>query len=396
MHQKVEISLFHMFLIYFKIGFVAFGPTAMVETKKNIVKKLGWISEKELLEGLAVAQLLPGATFVSLTVYIGYKLKGLLGALCSFVGFILPSFFFMTILSWLYFKYQSIAFTNIMFKGLEAIVVALILNAVIDLAKTSITNVRFFFIAAVSFLVSIYYNNVFLLLAFATLMGILLNLKNEEIPRIINETKMKTIKWKDIINTSIAVIIFFIIVSYDKNLSNLAEVFFKTGALVFGNGYTMLPIIQNEAINIHHWINLNQFMVGVALGQMTPGPIIITATFIGYKVMGILGAVVSTIAIFLPSFLLVVITFQIFERIKNNKYVNSALNGLIATFVGLMMLVVINTARHALVDVLTSALFLSALAVLRFTKLDTKWVILIGIGLYLVIYYSQFIFHFLP
>ncbi|AEF16923.1 chromate transporter, chromate ion transporter (CHR) family [Thermoanaerobacterium xylanolyticum LX-11] len=383
-----SITLWQIFISFFKMGFTAFGPAMMVEAKKNIVKKSNWLSEREFLEGLALAQLIPGATFVSLTIYIGYKLKGLLGAIASFIGFILPPFFIMVILSWVYFKYQTLTFVSIIFKGLGAIVVALILNAVFDLAKTATNNIRTITIALISFIISIFYNNIFLILFISALLGIILLRNNSDLEKANNFVKSKTeVNWVDFIIISGLILLFFLSTVFSKELSSMFEVFFKIGALVFGNGFTMLPLIQQEVVNIHHWLNIDQFMVGVALGQMTPGPIVITATFIGYKVMGLLGALVATLAIFAPSFLLVVVTFGIYTKIKTNKYVNSALEGLLSSFVGLMTLVVINSGRHSLIDFYTVALFILSFLALRFTKLDAKWVILCGTGLYLILYY---------
>lgn len=127
---RKDVNLIQIFLVFLMMGFTAFGPAMMMEAKKNIVKQREWINENEFLEGLALAQLIPGATFVTLTIYIGYKLKGLLGAVASFLGFILPPFFIMVVMSWIYFKYQNIAFLNLLFRGLGAVIVALILNAV--------------------------------------------------------------------------------------------------------------------------------------------------------------------------------------------------------------------------------------------------------------------------
>lgn len=386
---KNDINFRQIFLIFFKMGFTAFGPAMMMEAKKNIVKKYKWINEKEFLEGLALAQLIPGATFVSLTIYIGYKLKGLLGAVASFIGFILPSFFIMVVLSWVYFKYQSITFVNVLFKGLGAVVVALILNAVWDLAKTAANNIRTIIIAVTAFIISIFYNNILIILLISALMGIILIRKStvdEKVNLVAEKAKMQ---WKDIIIVFIAILLFFASTVFVKEVLTMAGVFFKIGALVFGNGFTMLPLIQQEVVNIHHWLNLDQFMVGVALGQMTPGPIVITATFIGYKVMGIIGAAVATLAIFAPSFLLVVTIFGVYMKIKSNKWVSSALTGLIASFVGLMALVVINSGKHALVDVYTVVLFVLSFIMLQFVKLDSKWVILGGTGLYLITFYLR-------
>ncbi|MGJ7044883.1 chromate efflux transporter [Thermoanaerobacterium thermosulfurigenes] len=383
-----SITLWQIFISFFKMGFIAFGPAMMVEAKKNIVKKSNWLSEREFLEGLALAQLIPGATFVSLTIYIGYKLKGLLGAIASFIGFILPPFFIMVILSWVYFKYQTLTFVSIIFKGLGAIVVALILNAVFDLAKTATNNIRTITIALISFIISIFYNNIFLILFISALLGIILLRNNSDLEKANNFVKSRTeVNWVDFIIISGLILLFFLSTVFSKELSSMFEVFFKIGALVFGNGFTMLPLIQQEVVNIHHWLSIDQFMVGVALGQMTPGPIVITATFIGYKVMGLLGALVATLAIFAPSFLLVVVTFGIYTKIKTNKYVNSALEGLLSSFVGLMTLVVINSGRHSLIDFYTVALFILSFLALRFTKLDAKWVILCGTGLYIILYY---------
>lgn len=385
---KNDINLIQIFLIFFKMGFTAFGPAMMMEVKKNIVKELKWIDEKEFLEGLALAQLIPGATFVSLTIYIGYKLKGLLGAVASFIGFILPPFFIMIVLSWFYFKYQSIAFVNILFKGLGVVVVALILNAVWDLARTTITNIQTSLIAATAFIISIFYNNIFLILLISALMGIILIPKSIGDKKGTNASEDK-IQWRDIIIICITISLFFILIAFNKELLSIAGVFFKIGALVFGNGFTMLPLIQQEVVKVHHWLNLDQFMVGVALGQITPGPIVITATFIGYMVMGFIGAVVATLSIFMPSFLLVVAAFGIYTKIKNYSQVNSALKGLIASFVGLMTLVVINMGKHALVDIYTVILFVLSFIVLKLTKLDSRWVILVGTGIYLIIYYLK-------
>lgn len=263
---KIEnnINLVQIFLAFFKIGFTGFGPAMMMEVKKNIVKKLKWINEKELLEGLALAQLIPGATFVSLTIYIGYKLKGLLGATASFLGFILPPFSIVVALSWLYFRYQSIEFVNVLFKGLGAVVVSLILNAVWDLAKTTTTNIRTIIIAVTAFIISIFYNNIFLILLLSALMGIILIHKSTVDGKDNNISEKAKIKWRDIIIICIAILLFFIVTAFYGELLSMAGVFFKIGAMVFGNGYTMLPLIQQEVVNIHHWLNLDQFMVGVA------------------------------------------------------------------------------------------------------------------------------------
>ncbi|WP_081316989.1 chromate efflux transporter [Clostridium tyrobutyricum] len=388
-NKDYNINLIQIFLLFFKVGFTAFGPSMVIETKKYIVEKLKLINEKELLEGLALAQLIPGATYVSFSIYIGYKLKGLLGAVASFIGFIFGPFSIMLVLSLLYFKYENIVFVNILFRGLGAVVVALMLNAVWDLAKTTANNIPTIIISVTAFVISILYNNIFFILFISALMGIIFipkNTENMKNTKIIEKTK---IQWKNIILICIMILLLFILTAFNKELLSIAETFFKIGALAFGNGFTMIPIIQQEVVNTHHWLNLSQFMVGVALGQMTPGPVTITATFIGYKVMGVIGAIVGTLSIYAASFLFVVITFRIYTKIKKYKWTNSVLSGLLSSFVGIMAVVVLNMGRHALVDVYTLILFVLSFIMLKFVKLDSKLVIIGGTILYLVIYYLK-------
>jgi chromate transporter len=381
-----NINFFPIFLVFLKMGFTAFGPAFLMQVKKDIVNGAKWINENEFLEGLALAQLIPGASFVSLSIYIGYKLKGLLGAVASFLGFVLPSFFITLLLSWLYFRYQSTVFMNALFKGFGAIVVALILNAVWDLAKITITDIRTILISVTAVILSMFYNNILVILLISAVMGILFLPKSIEEGKKVNLSEKTKIRWRDIIIICAIILFFFMTTAFNKDLLSMAGALFKIGALVFGNAYTMLPLIQHEVVNIHHWLNLDEFMVGLALGQITPGPLSIIATFIGYKVMGFIGSITAAVAIYMPNFLFVVITFGIYGKIKNYSWVKPALKGLLASFVGLMSLVVINTGRHALIDVLTISLCIVAFIMIQFAKWDAKWVIVSGTGIYFLIY----------
>jgi chromate transporter len=168
-------------------------------------------------------------------------------------------------------------------------------------------------------------------------------------------------------------------------LLQLEGVFFRIGILVFGNGFTMIPLIQQQVVNVYHWLNLDQFTAGIALGQITPGPVVITATFVGYKVAGILGALAATIGIFAPCFILVTLVMPIYKKIKENPWVKAIFKGIVASFIGLMLVVVVGMGRHSLSDYTTAALSVATLAVLRFTKIDVLWVVLGGTAIYLLL-----------
>jgi chromate transporter len=390
--EEEKVSLPELFLIYLRIGLTAFGPAMAAETKKNIIKKRKWIREEEFLNGLALAQLLPGATFASLTVYIGYRLRGVAGAMISLLGLLLPSFFFMVLLSYLYFRYGQVPLISILFKGIVAIVVGLVANATWEIGTSAIKDLKGAVIALVSFGMMVLYPNIFIILLIAAIAGILLfypafrqrsGLPGDERSEPGEVSRSRYLKTALVIVAVIAS--FFILVSLQPVLLKMALVFFRIGILVFGNGYTMLPLIQQEVVTNYHWLGMNDFAAGLALGQITPGPVLIMATFIGYKVASWTGAVVSTVGIFLPCLLLVALTAEVHQKIQHSPWVRSVFKGIVASFPGMMLMVIFGLARHSLVDVTTAALAVAAFLTLRFTKIDIVWVVTGGAVVYLLL-----------
>jgi chromate transporter len=380
--KKRIILLWQIFLQYFIIGSVGFGPAMAAETKKRLVKNLKWISEREFLNGLALGNILPGATFVSLTVYIGYRLRGVMGAITSFFGLLTTPFFIMLLLSYAYFTYGSLSGINIFFKIIVVVTVGLIANAVIEIGKSAIKDWIGIFIALATFAIMLFYSNIFIMLILSAVAGIAIYYPSmKKIVSTENLTQEKKTKFsvKNFIILTLILIIFGYLLSYNPVLYKLGWVFFSTGAFVFGNGFTMIPLIQQEVVNTYHWVSMKDFMVGIAMGQITPGPVLITATFIGYKVASFAGAIIATLGIFLPSFFLVILTAEIHQKIEHNSIVRAAIRGIMAAFTGMMALVVINMARSALVNIPSVVVALSTFALLRFTKLGTIWVIL-GVG----------------
>jgi chromate transporter len=380
--RKRSISLWQIFLQYFIIGSVGFGPAIAAETKKRLVKNLKWISEREFVNGLALGNILPGATFVSLTVYIGYRLRGVMGAITSFFGLLITPFFIMLLLSYAYFTYGALSGINIFFKIIVVVTVGLIANAVIEIGKSAIKDWIGIFIALATFAIMLFYSNIFIMLILSAVAGIAIYYPSmKKIVSTANLTQEKKTKFsvKNFIILTLTLVIFGYLLSYNPVLYKLGWVFFRTGAFVFGNGFTMIPLIQQEVVNTYHWVSMNDFMVGIAMGQITPGPVLITATFIGYKVASFAGAIIATLGIFLPSFFLVILTAEIHQKIEHNSIVRAAIRGIMAAFTGMMALVVINIARSALVNIPSVVVALGTFALLRFTKLGTIWVI-IGVG----------------
>jgi len=145
----------------------------------------------------------------------------------------------------------------------------------------------------------------------------------------------------------------------------------------FGGGFASVPLMLHEVVDVHHWLDSRTFMDGIALGQVTPGPIVITATFVGYQVAGVLGALVGTIGIFTPSFLMVLVTVPYLDRLQHSLWFRRALRGVLASFVGLLVAVAISFGFAVSWSILAVVLALAAFAALRL-KVDILWVVLVG------------------
>ncbi|MDR3560232.1 MAG: chromate efflux transporter [Negativicutes bacterium] len=379
------VSLLRLFLLYLKIGITGFGPTLAAETKKRLVKGLHWISEEEFLNGLALAQLLPGATFVSLSVFIGYRLRGVAGAIVCFIGLLLPPFGIMLLLSYIYFTYGSLPAVGVLFTGMAVVVTGLVANAVLEIGKSAVTDRKGAIVALGAIGVMVYYSNIFALLFLAASAGILLYY--QPLKRVASgggepPTVETTVPFRKFLLLAVILAVIAYATSWQPVLFQLGWVFFRMGALLFGGGFSMIPFIQQEVVTHYHWLNLDEFMVGLALGQATPGPILITATFVGYKVAAIGGAITATLGIFLPSLFLVMATSEIHQKIRHNFAVKAAIKGIAAAFAGMMVVVVVGLAQYSLVDIMSVIVALITFGMLRFSKLDTVWVIIAGTVIY--------------
>ncbi|MDA8336347.1 MAG: chromate efflux transporter [Peptococcaceae bacterium] len=383
-----QISLQEIFWIFFKMGLTAFGPAMMSEAKKKRGQGKKWLKEQEFLNGLALAQFLPGATFVTLTIFMGYRIRRLAGAAVSFAGFLLPPASLMILLSYLYFRYSGLPLVETAFRGVEAVVVALIANVVLDLGRSAIKDWKIVLVAAASLAVAWFNQNVFLIILLSALLSIVAFAPWRKESGAKNAGLLvpkEMYRWREIVIVLVITAVIAGLSALYPLLLQLEGVFFRIGILVFGNGFTMIPLIQQQVVNTYHWLNLDQFTAGIALGQITPGPIVITATFVGYKVAGFWGAVAATVGIFSPCFVLVILVMPIYMKIKENPWVKAIFKGIVASFIGLMVVVVIGMGRHSLADYTTAALSVTTLAVLRFIKIDVLWVVLGGTAIYMIL-----------
>lgn len=394
-------SLFNLAKIALYIGVTGYGgPAIIAQMKKQIVHKNEWVSEEDFMNTLSLAQILPGATGVSLMGYLGYKLKGILGWFLGWFLYILPAFIFTTVLSFLYFKYHSLTVVQKLFAGLGALVVALLVNAILQLGKPvfgklDAKDYKGFVIAIVSFLLAVFTHiNIVFVILLSGALGFLFYFFTHEFESLKTNGVVRTetkIKGKFITNDIAYLLIFLSIISVAVWFSHsiywaLVSTFSQIGAIAFGGGFTTVPLIQHIVVKGHHWLSLSEFRDGIAIGQITPGPVFITAAFIGYKVAGWLGALSATVAIFLPSLLFMLILGKFHEQIKHLKVVRVIIKGFLAGFIGIIASVALSFGQKSLISWQAWLIFLATLFMILKLKKDVIWAILGTVVVSLIIF----------
>ena len=368
MQNKIKPSLFELSLSFFILGLTAYSM-AMLEELKQLNKKKNWLSDEEIDKGLAMVQLYPGPIFIDLAIYISYKLKGIIGAFLAMFFFLLPSFAIMLILSFTYFHYGKVSFIHPLFMVLEAMVIGIIIKVAIDFAKKYIKDKISSIIAAISFILMIYKIDAFYIILFAFFTSIFFKAPENL------EKSDKKINFLPII---ISGIIFLALLFYGYFKNILLFEMFKVGAVAFGNGMTILPLLE-EVVMHHHWMSLKEFTDGIAFGQITPGPFLITAVFIGYKVSGIIGSILATIGIFYPSFFYTIVMGEIYEKIKHLTIIQKILKSLLASFTGMIFFVGLSLGKISLTTHLSFVYAVFAFIAVKYFKINVLWVFIIGI-----------------
>jgi chromate transporter len=381
---KKKISFVTIFLSYFELGLTAFGFT-ILQKLKSLVKKNSWLTEEEMNEGLAMVQLYPGPIMVDFTAYVGYRLRGVRGALMATLGFILPSFVLMMVLSAAYFAAGSLPWVHTLFLGLEALVVGILVNVVFDFGERAIKGPVEAIIALAAFTAMLYkVNPVWIILSTLAVGAFFLKPKNSAKSKQSDNTPFSVQIWGPILVVVLSVIAAVVFAwSLHSEIGQMGLSFFKIGLIAFGNGTTILPLMQADVVDANHWLNMNQFADGIALGQITPGPFLITAVFIGYKMGGIGAALLATFAIFAPSFAMTLIFTELFSHLSNLKVVRGAMSGVLASFVGLMAVVVLQLSQVGITGSASLVLAGGAFIAARYLKLDIAFIFIGGLALWM-------------
>jgi chromate transporter len=346
MPQTTPPSLSVLFGVFFRLGVTGFGGPAMIATMRQLsVTRHGWMREETFQDGLVLSQSIPGATGMQTAAYVGLHCRGVLGGLAAYVGLGLPAFVLMLGLSAFYAKTQSVAWMGSLMHGLSVVVVALIAQAAWIFGRVSAREPRGLFVAVASAATLGLAVNPFLVILGAAGVGMFLyrRLEPKETPKPLGDALRRgLLQALPLFAVLCAVMVgtWF----YNPDLFRLAQLMLGINCVSFAGGFAALPLMYHQIVDVAGQMTGRMFMDGIALGQVTPGPISITSTFLGYMLYGPVGAVVATIAMFAPSFLILVTVAPSFAALKGSRAFFRATLGIAASFVGLLAYVTVKFA----------------------------------------------------
>ncbi|WP_293025189.1 chromate transporter [Pandoraea sp.] len=365
-----------------RLGTFGFGgPVALAGyMRRDLVERLGWITEADYKEGLTLAQLAPGPLAAQLAIYLGYVHYRILGATLVGVAFVLPSFLMVVSLGWAYVHFGGLAWMQAVFYGVGACVVGIIAISAYKLTVKTVGKDRFLWaiyliLAAVTVATE---SEIAWLFIAAGLVGWLWRAP----PKWLGHSGLNALAATHLPLASG--------LPGDLGLPLLGQLgafFIKAGAFVFGSGLAIVPFLYGGVVTEHHWLNDKQFVDAVAVAMITPGPVVITVGFIGYLIAGLPGACVASLGTFLPCYLFTVIPAPYFKKYGKLPGVRAFVDGITAAAVGAITGSVIVIAKRSIVDLPTVALALITIGMLwRFKKLPEPVVVVAAAIIGLVIF----------
>lgn len=363
--------------VFLRLGLIAFGgPAAHIAMMDDeVVQRRQWMSREKLLDLIGITNLLPGPNSTELAIHIGYERAGWLGLWVAGACFILPAMAIVWLLAALYVRFQTLPQLSGLLYGIKPVIIAIVLQALWKLGQKAgkdwPTRLAGLF-AVLGYLAG--YNELLVLIIMATVvMWVQTRNKPHQSLTALLVPGAGLLSTAPNLTTPLATA-----VSQSMGWPSVFLFFLKVGSVLFGSGYVLLAFLQRDLVERQHWLSSQQLLDAVAIGQLTPGPVFTTATFIGYLVAGNAGAIAGTVGIFLPAFLLVGLVSPWVSKLRQSPWASSFLDGLNAASWGLMAGVTYTLARTAIVDWVTLVTaILSLILVWRF-KINSAWLVLAG------------------
>lgn len=361
-------SLRSLALLFLKLGTIAFGgPAAHIAMMEDeVVRRRRWMTREEFLDLLGATNLIPGPNSTEMAIHIGHRQAGWAGLVVAGTSFIVPAMLIVTGFAWVYVRYGSVPEVAGILYGIKPVIIAIVVQALWSLGRTALKTPLLIAIAAGGMILSLLGMNELLILAAG---GLVVMAARLTVGR--RHSLFSTTAFAIFLQPAAAAATSF-------GLWPLFLFFLKVGAVLYGSGYVLLVFMRADLVERWRWLTESQLLDAIAVGQITPGPVFTTATFIGYVLGGTTGAIVATVGIFLPAFVYVAISGPLIPRIRRSPLAGAFLDGVNAGALSLMFIVTYQLGRAALVDITTVLLALvSGFLLFRF-RINSAWLVLGG------------------
>lgn len=354
--------------LFLKLGVIGFGgPAAHIAMmREEVVIKRKWLSEQHFLDLVGATNLIPGPNSTEMAIHIGHEKAGWKGLIIAGLCFILPAVFITGIFAWLYKQYGQLPEVQPFIYGVKPAIIAIILGAILPLAKKSIKSIELAVIGILVLICSLLnFSEIYLMFGAGFLALFLDSIRSK---KMTNTNSIFPFTFLQITNTTILSV----------TNSNLFWIFLKIGAILYGSGYVLFAFLDTELVSTG-LLSKQQLIDAIAIGQLTPGPVFSSVTFIGYQINGLTGAVVSTIAIFLPSFVFVALLNPIVRKMRNSKTFSTFLDAVNVASVAIITAVCFDMGKVTITDWRTIFIALLSIAItFGYKKINSAFIVLGG------------------
>ena len=383
-------SLSYIFFTFLKLGATAFGGymSLVAIVQKQLVEVDKKLKEEDLLDGISLTSVLPGPVAVNTIAYVGYQLRGVPGAIAAFAGIILPSFFLVIFLSWLYFSYGNIPAVKNVFSGITPAITALIVTVAIGMTRKTIKLSAQWTICLLAALLLILVGGfavTFLLIIVSGVAGAFLFRQSAE-QALPGDEKIH-FENKQLVMSGVVLLLLLCTLLWGGQYPGapkdvqILSTFSGISLTLFGGGYVVIPALHELFVENLNWLTSAEFADGIAIGQITPGPIFVTATFIGYKVAGVLGAFLATVAIFTPPAVLTVLLSRFVKILNQSSIVKAAMKGVRAAVIGMIFASAITIGQTITPSVVSAIIFAAIFIIsLKYTISPVYLIIASGVA----------------
>ena len=372
-----ETPLRELTKLFLKLGATAFGGPAVhiAMMEDEVVHRRGWMTSQEFLDLMGATNLIPGPNSTEMAIHIGYRRARMWGLLVAGLCFIVPAVAIVIVIAWAYVRFGSLPEAKGLLYGIKPVVIAVIAQALWRLGKSAIKSpilAAVFVVASIANFVGV--DELVVLIAAAAFVAAVESHRTQRLPSsmpaIVLPAPLMHTASMPALGGAVAVL--------PVSLLPLFLIFLKIGSVLFGSGYVLIAFLRSDLVVRMGWLTESQLLDAVAIGQVTPGPIFTTATFIGYLVAGPVGALVATVGIFLPAFVYVAISAPLIPRLRSSIIAAQLLDGLNVASLALMAVVAVRLGGAALVDPITAIIALASIALLVRYNTNATWLIVVG------------------